>query len=139
MSTVTEDFDALVAAANDAVWIVTSVADGHHSGCLVGFAGQVSIDPRRFLVALSKQNHTFRTAETAHYLTVHLLGPDDRDLARLFASTTGDDVDKFAHCRWTTGPHGPAVLSDAAGWFAARICAYSDSADGAGTSKSLRP
>ncbi|MFF0545786.1 flavin reductase family protein [Nocardia thailandica] len=132
MDTVAEDFDALVAAADDAVWIVTTVAGGHHSGCLVGFAGQVSIEPRRFLVALSKQNHTFRTAMAARYLAVHLLRPDDRELARLFAGTTGDEVDKFARCRWETGPHGLAVLSDAAGWFAARIVDRHDLGDHSG-------
>jgi flavin reductase (DIM6/NTAB) family NADH-FMN oxidoreductase RutF len=52
-----EAFDAFVATADYPICIVTTVAGQHLVGCLVGFAGQVSIEPRRFLVALSKTNY----------------------------------------------------------------------------------
>jgi flavin reductase (DIM6/NTAB) family NADH-FMN oxidoreductase RutF len=39
--------------------------------------------------------------------------PADReDLAELFGGETGDDVDKFARCRWEKSPQGPPVLLD---------------------------
>ncbi|MBF6428598.1 flavin reductase [Nocardia cyriacigeorgica] len=127
-----EAFDAVIAAADSPVWIVTTVAGGRRVGCLVGFACQVSIDPRRFLVAVSKNNHTYRIARNADYLAVHLLTGDQFDLARLFATTTGESTDKFAQCAWSGGPHGLPILDGAAGWFAGRIIARSDLGDHVG-------
>ncbi|WP_199178310.1 flavin reductase family protein [Mycobacterium hubeiense] len=100
------------------MYVVTTSAGGQSAGCLVGFASQVSIDPPRFLVALSKRNHTFRVAQDARHLAVHLIPQGDRELAELFGSQTGDEIDKFSRCSWRAGPHGLPILSDAAAWFA---------------------
>ncbi|TLF76761.1 flavin reductase family protein [Nocardia cyriacigeorgica] len=127
-----EAFDALIAAADGPIWVVTTVADGRKAGCLVGFAGQVSITPRRFLVAVSKNNHTYRIARRAEYLAVHLLTGEHFDLARLFGTTTGESTDKFARCAWSSGPHGLPILDGAAGWFAGRVIARSDLGDHVG-------
>ena len=64
--------------------IVTAEVDGERAGCLVGFATQCSIQPPRFLVCLSRRNHTFRVAIRADTLTVHVVGPGDRALAARF-------------------------------------------------------
>ncbi|WP_342215155.1 flavin reductase family protein [Nocardia farcinica] len=129
---VEEAFDAVVAAADYPVWVVTTVADGVRAGCLVGFGTQVSIEPRRFLVGLSKKNHTYRVAADAEYLAVHLLASGQQALARLFATESGDTVDKFAHCAWTPGPHEVPVLTGASGWFAGRILERHDFGDHCG-------
>ena len=101
--------------------VVTAAADGRRAGCLVGFATQCSIDPPRFAVWISRKNHTFRVAEQAETLAVHFLARDDRDLAALFGGETGDEVDKFARCRWREGPGGVPVLEDCARWFAGHV------------------
>ena len=90
--------------------IVTTVADGERSGCLVGFHSQCSIDPPRWAVWISKKNHTYRIAINATTLAVHFPSIDDRDLAELFGEATGDDVDKFERCAWTAGPDGVPLL-----------------------------
>jgi flavin reductase (DIM6/NTAB) family NADH-FMN oxidoreductase RutF len=64
--------------------IVTAEAGGERAGCLVGFATQCSIDPTRFLLCLSRRNHTFRVATRAAALVAHALGPEDRALAALW-------------------------------------------------------
>jgi flavin reductase (DIM6/NTAB) family NADH-FMN oxidoreductase RutF len=102
--------------------VVTLVSDGEPSGCLVGFATQCSIDPPRYLVCLSEKNHTYRAAEAgADRLVVHLLAPDQVELARLFGEQTGDETDKFGRCRWHAGPDGEPVLDDAPAWFSGPI------------------
>jgi flavin reductase (DIM6/NTAB) family NADH-FMN oxidoreductase RutF len=78
----------------------------------VGFATQASIDPPRLLVCLSIQNATFETAGRATHLGVHLIPRDRIDLAELFGGETGDDVDKFARCRWEEGREGEPLLLD---------------------------
>ncbi len=124
-----EVFDAVVAAADAPIFIVTVAVDAERAGCVVGFASQVSIEPPRFLVCLSKANRTYRIAAAAHHLAVHLVDRDNTALAQLFGAETGDEVDKYSWCRWRVGPHGAPVLDDAAAWFVGRIITRHDFGD----------
>jgi flavin reductase (DIM6/NTAB) family NADH-FMN oxidoreductase RutF len=103
-------FDELVARADPAMVIVTTVAGGERSGCLVGFHSQCSIDPPRYAVWISRANHTFGVAAHAHVFGVHLVPRERLDLAELFGGETGDEVDKLARCDWDEGPHGVPLL-----------------------------
>jgi flavin reductase (DIM6/NTAB) family NADH-FMN oxidoreductase RutF len=114
------------------VYVVTAAADGRRAGCLVGFASQSSLSPVRFVVWLSKVNHTYRVASRAPYLGVHLLGRDQHGLARLFGGESGDDVDKFGPARWEPGAHGVPVLADACAWFIGRVEERADWGDHVG-------
>ena len=105
-----ERFDALVGGFDGPMAIVTTAAGAERAGCLVGFHSQSSIDPRRYAVWLSKANHTFRVAVLATHFAVHLPTPDAYDLAELFGGLSGDDVDKFARCRWQPGSEGVPLL-----------------------------
>jgi flavin reductase (DIM6/NTAB) family NADH-FMN oxidoreductase RutF len=115
-------FDELTAELPAPMTIVTTSANGQRAGCLVGFHTQSSIDPVRFLVCLSRRNHTYDVAMRARVLAVHLLrdAESDRRLARLFGEETGDAVDKFDSCAWSSGPAGVPVLDDC-DWFAGTI------------------
>lgn len=112
-----QSFQRLVAMLDYTMFVVTTSAGGHTSGCLAGFASQVSIAPPRFLVGMSKRNHTFGVAAQAGHLAVHVLARRDHELARLFGSRTGDEIDKFARCSWHRGPAGMPILDDAPAWF----------------------
>ena len=105
---------------------------GRPSGCLVGFATQCSISPPRFLVCVSKANHTFRALPGVRRVGVHLLGHSDRDVAELFGERTGDDVDKFARCEWTAGDDGVPVLARCLSWFVGAILNVVDLGDHVG-------
>jgi flavin reductase (DIM6/NTAB) family NADH-FMN oxidoreductase RutF len=102
--------DTLIGELDHPMVIVTAVADGERSGCLVGFHTRCSIEPARWAVWISKVNHTHGLALRASLLAVHFPSLDDRDLAELFGERTGDDVDKFARCDWTAGPGGVPLL-----------------------------
>jgi flavin reductase (DIM6/NTAB) family NADH-FMN oxidoreductase RutF len=103
------------------MFIVTAAAGDERAGCLVGFATQCSIDPVRFIVCLSDKNRTFRVAQRAAVLVVHLVPKGGDALAQLFGSQTGDETDKFERCAWTPGPDGAPILEDCHNWFAGRI------------------
>ena len=103
------------------MFIVTVAGGGERSGCLIGFATQASIDPARFLICLSDKNRTYRVAQRAEVVGVHVVPADRDDLAELFDSHTGDEIDKFEHCAWHEGPGGTRVLDDCGNWFAGRI------------------
>lgn len=116
-----EPFEKLVALLNYPMFVVTTRADDVPAGCLVGFASQTSIHPPRFLVGLSKRNHTFRVAGTATHLAVHVFEHEHLDVVELFGSQTGDEVDKFERCSWHDGPQRMPILDDAAAWFVGKI------------------
>lgn len=108
--------DRILSRLDYPVFVVTTADRDERSGCLVGFLTQCSIDPVRLLVCLSVRNHTYRVAQRAELLAVHLIGDDQRDLAELFASETGDEVDKFDRCAWRPGPGGVPLLTEAPAW-----------------------
>jgi flavin reductase (DIM6/NTAB) family NADH-FMN oxidoreductase RutF len=111
-------FDALMAALDYPMFIVTVRVGEARAGCLVGFAGQVSIHPRRFLACLSDKNRTYRVAAGgAAHLAVHLVPAEALELAELFGGQTGDEVDKFERSAWHEGPHGMPILDDCPSWF----------------------
>ncbi len=125
-------FEELVAQLDPPMFVVTTAVDGERSGCLVGFASQVSIDPPRFLACLSVANLTYRVARDAQVLVVHFLPADAEEIAELFGGQSGDEVDKFARCAWRAGPGGAPVLERLENWFAGRILARLDLGDHAG-------
>jgi flavin reductase (DIM6/NTAB) family NADH-FMN oxidoreductase RutF len=115
--------DAMTRSANYPLYVVTAAAGDETSGCLAGFVTQSSIEPVRFLICISKVNHTFPVAERSTGLALHLLGSDQRALASLFGETTGDAVDKFQDVRWSRGVTGAPVLAECAAWIEGSIIA----------------
>lgn len=116
-----DGWDRVVDLLDYPMFVVTTWSGDERSGCLVGFSTQASINPPRYLVGLSNKNRTFRVADDAERLAVHVLDREDRGLAELFGSQTGDEVDKFGRCRWHDGPGGVPLLDDAPAWFVGRI------------------
>jgi flavin reductase (DIM6/NTAB) family NADH-FMN oxidoreductase RutF len=121
MSEPTAFHDAVSAITYPMAIVTTAAPDGERSGCLVGFHTQCSIDPPRYLVCISRANHTFGVADRASHLVVHLLDTADEELATLFGEQTGDEVDKFARAPWQEGPFGLPVLTWPRAWFAGPI------------------
>jgi flavin reductase (DIM6/NTAB) family NADH-FMN oxidoreductase RutF len=122
--------DDLLRHANPPMVIVTARDQrGDRAGCLVGFTSQCGIEPPRYAVWLSVQNHTYDVARESSHLAVHVLRREQRPLAQLFGSVTGHDADKFADCEWDDGPYGLPILRRAAGWFAGPVRHVSSSGD----------
>ena len=126
MSDDQDDFSEVIASLDPPLAVVTAVSDNERAGCLIGFHAQSSIDPPRYVVWLSKANHTFRVALHATYFGVHFLTEDDIGLASLFGTRSGDRTDKFAHCTWEPGPGGVPVLTDCPHRFTATRVAVLD-------------
>lgn len=124
-----ERFGALVGALNYPMFIVTATDGVHRAGCLVGFAAQCSIDPPRFMVWLSKRNFTYTVARHADRLAVHVPTARERDLAVLFGSETGFNVDKFSRCAWHPGPGGVPLLTDCPQWIIGQVLRRYDTGD----------
>lgn len=125
-------FEQLSAQLDYQLFIVTTAAAEERSGCLLGFATQTSIRPPRFLVCISRKNHTYRVACRARVLVVHFVPEQATALAELFGGETGDEIDKFAHCDWRPGPDGAPVLTALDSWFAGSVLTHVDLGDHVG-------
>jgi len=117
----TPAFEESVPLLDYPMFVVTTRAGDETAGCLVGFTTQTSIDPPRFLVCLSQQNHTHGVAREADLLAVHVLDDEQHELAELFGGETGDRTDKFSRCAWSAGPGGVPVLDDCPAYVVGRI------------------
>ena len=103
-------FDEMMTSLDAPMAVVTTAARGEQAGCLIGFQAQCSISPRRFAIWLSKANYTYRVGLHSDHFAVHWLTEQDVAIAELFGGSTGDEIDKFERCRWTTGPGDVPVL-----------------------------
>jgi len=112
--------------------VVVSAFDGRErSGCLVSFHTQCSIEPRRWLVCISKTNHTYGVAAHSEWLVVHLLREDQHGLAQFFGGVTDDALgphEKFDYCTWYPGPGGTPIL-EGCDWLAGRVVERFDGGD----------
>ena len=122
-------FHRFTGAIDYPMFVVTAAAGGERAGCLVGFTTQCSISPPRYVVCISERNRTFEVASAADLLGVHLADAAHPELAELFGTTTGDDSDKFASCRWEEGPGGVPLLTDLATRFVGRVVERVDAGD----------
>jgi flavin reductase (DIM6/NTAB) family NADH-FMN oxidoreductase RutF len=129
MSSEHSEFARLMGQHHSSLFIVTTATGNERSGCLVGFASQVSIHPQRFLICLSVKNRTFAVAQRARVLAVHFVSEQAEGLAVLFGGQTGDKTDKFAQCQWRPGPDGVPVLAALEDWFAGLILERMDFGD----------
>ena len=103
-------FDQIMASLDPPMVVVTAAVQEERAGCLIGFHAQGGIHPRRYAIWLSKANHTFRVAFLAQHVALHFLTRDDLDIADLFGTNSGDDMDKFALCEWAPSADGPPLL-----------------------------
>jgi len=126
-----EAFEAIVARFDSQMYVVTARHGDERAGCLVGFATQGSIEPKRFVVCISKTNATAQVVAATGVLVVHPLRRSQLHLAKLFGEETGEEVDKFARCGWRPGPDATPVL-DGCDWFAGRIIERLDLGDHVG-------
>jgi flavin reductase (DIM6/NTAB) family NADH-FMN oxidoreductase RutF len=120
---------AMTDGADYPLYVATASDGTELSGCLAGFVTQSSIEPVRFIICVSKVNHTFGVAQRSQGLGLHLLGSDQRELASLFGEETGDEVDKFAGLAWSTATTGAPVLGECAAWIDGSILGHTDGGD----------
>ena len=119
------EFDDLMGTLDPPMFVVTVAAGGERGGCLVGFAGQTSIEPPRFTAWISRTNRSADIAAHATHFVVHVLRHDDHRTAEVFGELTGDEVDKFSLVRWTPTVDGIPAL-DGCDHFVGRVVATLD-------------
>ena len=125
----TTPFDHIVGDLDYPLFVVSAAAGDDVDACLVGFTTQCSIEPRRFMVFLSKKNHTCEVARRASVLVVHRVRAEQHELAEHFGGISEkDDLAKLGEWPWRPGPEGAPIIDDC-DWFAGRIEGTFDGGD----------
>jgi flavin reductase (DIM6/NTAB) family NADH-FMN oxidoreductase RutF len=108
------------------VVIAAMAADGRPAGLAVGSFCSVSLDPPLVLFCASRTSLTFPAIRDAGVFAVNVLGEDQEEISRVFASKSPD---KFQGLGWTPGATGSPVIHDAVAWIECRVERIDDAGD----------
>ena len=96
------------------VCVVTAIhAEGFPVGMAVGTFTSVSLDPPLVAFLPDQGSSSWAKIRTSGRFCVNVLGADQEDLCRVFASR---NPDKFAGLAWRPAPSGSPVLDGAVAW-----------------------
>ncbi|WLQ68704.1 flavin reductase family protein [Streptomyces glycanivorans] len=105
-----DEFRAAMASLAAPVTVVTCYDEaGNPRGLTASAVSSLSLDPPLILVCLDRGSRTHDVLVAANAFTLHLLGPENEDLARTFAGPTDQ---RFGNVRLASGPtsrHAPQL------------------------------
>lgn len=95
------------------VYIVCSTKDGKFNGQIVNTVFQVTSEPPKISVSISKSNLTHEYVTASGVLTISILGTDTpMTLIGQFGFKSGRDIDKFNGINYLMGVTGAPVVTD---------------------------
>ncbi len=96
------------------VVVVSCIDDqGEPQGMVIGSFTSVSLDPPLVAYLPRKESGTYARLRTGTSFCINVLGADQEDVCRLFASGAPD---KFSRVGWRPAPSGAPVLEGAVAW-----------------------
>jgi flavin reductase (DIM6/NTAB) family NADH-FMN oxidoreductase RutF len=109
------------------VVVVTAMDDERKpAGLAIGSFTSVSIDPPLIAFFPNKKSSSWPKIEAAGTFCVNILGEDQEDVSRVFASK---GTDKFASIGWTPGRTSAPVLNGVIAWIECTIERVDDAGD----------
>ncbi|CCH17932.1 flavin reductase family protein [Micromonospora lupini] len=113
-----DTFRALLRRQAASVTVITAAGDPPVGFTATSFTS-VSLRPPLVSFCLARSSSSWPTVAGAEHVAVHLLGADQREVARTFA-TSG--IDRFAaHPGWRPGPYGVPLLDEPVAWLLCRV------------------
>ncbi len=108
------------------VTVVAGIDDGEPVGLAVGSFFSLSIDPPLVGFCVGKSSNSWARMAEAGSFCVNVLGDDQEDVCRVFA-TSGDD--KFSGIGWTPAGSGAPLIDGVLAWIDCEIDAVHDGGD----------
>ncbi|MFC0527600.1 flavin reductase family protein [Phytohabitans kaempferiae] len=102
----------------NSVAVITTAGEDRPVGITATSFTSVSLRPPLVSFCVDRGSSSFPVFDAAAHVAVHLLGADQEDVARTFA-TSG--IDRFAETAWRPGPHGVPLLDRALAWLVCRV------------------
>ena len=118
-----DQIDALLRTVNREIWIVTAADGARRGGLTATWVSRASLDPAMptLMAAIATNHFTAELIDAGGGFGVHLLRPDQVDLAVQFASGSGRDRDKLAGLESQVGETGSPLLADCLAWLDCRV------------------
>jgi flavin reductase (DIM6/NTAB) family NADH-FMN oxidoreductase RutF len=95
------------------VTVITAMADGAPVGLAVGSFSSLSLEPPLVLFCAASSSSSWPKIRAAGKFCVNILGEDQEDVCRTFASKSGD---KFAGLGWKHSALGSPLLDGVLAW-----------------------
>lgn len=108
------------------VTVITAAGDPTPVGMAVGSFASVSLDPPLVAFFAGKDSSTWPKIEAAGAFCVNVLGEDQEELSRRFASK---EADKFAGVGWSPAGSGAPRLEGVLAWIDCTIASVVDAGD----------
>src|SRR5690606_14882202 len=113
-----QSIEAVFKQVDRQVWVVTA-ADGPRRGGLVAtFVSKSSLDPEQptVSVGLAVNHFTRELVDASGAFALHLITPEQVELAWRFALGSGRDRDKLSGVKASVGESGSPILDDCLAW-----------------------
>jgi len=109
---------------------VVGVADQRsHDAFTACSVMQASYDPVLLAVSVNPHHASYPLIRAARSFSVNVLRKEQIDVARLFGTHSGRDMDKLRNVSWTSGETGAPILDDAMAWFECELSAVMPAGD----------
>jgi flavin reductase (DIM6/NTAB) family NADH-FMN oxidoreductase RutF len=108
------------------VTVITAAGDPVPTGMAVGSFSSVSLEPPLVAFFAGKDSSTWPKIESAGTFCVNVLGEDQEELSRRFASK---EEDKFAGIGWSPAGSGAPLLDGVLAWIDCTIDSVTDAGD----------
>jgi flavin reductase (DIM6/NTAB) family NADH-FMN oxidoreductase RutF len=109
------------------VVVITAIGDdAEPAGLAIGSFTSVSLEPPLVAFFADKASSSWPRIESAGSFCVNILGEDQEDVSRVFASK---GADKFASIGWRPGRTGAPVINDVIAWIECEIERVDDAGD----------
>jgi len=112
-------------------WIVTGVAGERRGGLLATWVSEASIDREHpvVLIGIAPNHFTAELIDASGCFGLHLISPEQIDLAWNFAIGSGRDRDKLAGVALRSAETASLILEDCLAWLDCRVFARLPSGD----------
>lgn len=95
------------------LYLVSSTYQGKDSGCIINTMMQVTANPAKVTITLSKENYTTSLIDKSKVFNgAVLLDAIDMDIIRRFGFQSGKDVDKFKDIEYVKDRYGIKRIKD---------------------------
>ena len=108
------------------MFILGTVKDGRHTGCIVNTAVQISSDPYLLSVSINHGNYTNSVLKETRLASVNILAQGaSMDMIRTFGFQSSEKIDKFENVPFIpTADNLPVLEEGICGWFECRVRDY---------------
>lgn len=123
MAIESQEFRRVLGHFATGVTIVTTRYAGQWFGFTANAFASISLNPPLVMISVGLSNTSFAAIEGSGIFGVNILGTEQEDLARIFATNGPDKYERIATIAHHTAITGAPILDAALGWLDCRIVA----------------